>query len=610
MKNIILPAAVLIVLGILLMLFSGVRTANMLKYNKRRRRRKPIPADQILATALLFLIALLLVFIGILMTIPVATTSKVQAPTSDKQNVSSTQPEESTEPDVLYTPAANSDSAPSNWSIQWEIFKNGTQVGSFERPDDIFFGDPEDYFALPGIPTFRGNNYRNSTTYGTANVEAEQIENIWTKSTSTLPGSSWSGSGWTGQPLIVKWPESTRKLMNLYPDAKSKEGLVEVIYATLDGHIYFMDLENGMETRDPINIGMCFKGAGSLDPRGYPLMYVGSGDETGGKRPRMYVISLIDGSVLFEYGHEEGDLTFRTDNNNWCAFDSAPLVHAATDTLIWPGESGILYTMKLNTAYNTENGTISINPDDMVITRYRTQRSGPNKYWYGYEASAVIVQNYLYISENGGMFFCIDLNTMELVWAQDTKDDSNCTPVFEWISEEEAYIYTAPSLHWTRSDTMEGKISLYKLNALTGEIIWEVPYDVHTIDGVSGGVQSTPLLGKPGTALEGLVIFSVARTPNVYTGIMVALDTETGEEVWTLPMNNYAWSSPVAVYEPDGNGYVIVCDSGGYMMLVSADGELLYTIGLGGNIEATPAVYEDMIVVGTRVESICGIKIK
>ncbi len=604
-------SAVLIALGILLMLFSGLRTMNMVKYNKRRRRRKPIPSDHILATGLLFLIALLLVFIGILMTIPTASAPKKESSVqSGGQSTGSSEPTGGIEPEVLFAPAADSSSDPKNWSIQWEIFKNGTQVGSFNRTDGIYFGEPEDYFALPGIATFRGNNYRNSNSYGTANVESEQIEEIWEKTTSSLSGSSWSGSGWTGQPLIVKWPESTKKLMNLYPEKQSKEGLVEVIYATLDGNIYFLDLENGEETRDPIHIGMCFKGSGSLDPRGYPLMYVGSGDETTeGKRPRMYIISLIDGSVLFEYGYEE-ELSIRTDNDNWCAFDSAPLIHAETDTLIWPGESGILYTMKLNTAYNTENGTISVNPDNMVVTRYNTARSGSNKYWYGYEASAVIVQDYLYVSENGGMFFCIDLNTMTLVWAQDTVDDSNCSPVFEWISEEEAYIYTAPSLHWTRSDTMQGTIRLYKLNALTGEIIWEVPYDVHTIDGVSGGVQSTPLLGKPGTALEGLVIFTVARTPNMYTGVMVALDTKTGEEVWSLPMNNYTWSSPVAVYEDDGNAYVIVCDSGGYMMLVSADGELLYTIGLGGNIEATPAVYENMIVVGTRAENICGVKIK
>ena len=604
---------VLIVLGLFLMLISGLRTLNMLKYNRRKRRRKPIPSDQILATGLLFLIALLLVFIGILMTIPAGSVPRKETPLhSSGQSTGSSEPLESTEPAAVFKPAADSGSDPANWGIQWEIFKNGKQVASYDRTDSISFGQPEDYFALPGIATFRGNNYRNSTTYGTARVNEEHLETLWKKQTSTLSGSSWSGSGWTGQPLVVQWDEATKKLMtSMYEEKQNKDDLVEVIYATLDGHIYFLDLKDGSETRDPINVGMCFKGSGSLDPRGYPLMYVGSGDENAsGNRPRMYVISLIDGSILFEYGHEENDLTFRTDNDNWCAFDSAPLVHGATDTLIWPGESGILYTMKLNTAYDKENGTISINPDNMVVTRYRTQRSGPYKYWYGYEASAVIVQNYLYVSENGGMFFCIDLNTMELVWAQDTVDDSNCTPVFEWISEDEAYIYTAPSLHWTRSDTMQGNISLYKLNALTGEIVWEVPYDVHTIDGVSGGVQSTPLLGKPGTALEGLVIFTVARTPNVYTGVMVALDTETGNVVWTLPMNNYAWSSPVAVYEEDGNGYVVVCDSGGYMMLVNAEGELLYTIGLGGNIEATPVVYEDMVVVGTRVETICGIKIK
>lgn len=605
-----LGSAVLIVLGLVLMLFSGLRTLNMLQYNKRRRRRKPIPRDQILATGLLFMIAFLLVFIGILMLFPTGNdTSPAKIP--NEHNYSQeTQATEGQTVAPLFVPKAVSDTDPSNWGIDWEVFENGAKVSGYTRTNKISFGDPSSYFALPGIATFRGNNYRNSPTYGTATVEDEVLIPTWSSETTTLSGSSWSGSGWTGQPLIVKWDEGTRKIMNLLPEKKDKADLVEVIYATLDGHIYFLDLEDGAYTRDPIDVGMCFKGAGALDPRGYPLMYVGSGDENAsGKRPRMYIISLIDGSILYEYGHEE-DLSIRTDNDDWCAFDSSPLVHAATDTLIWPGESGILYTMKLNTSYDKAGGTLTVKPDNMVVTRYDTDRSGSDKYWYGYEASAVIVGNYLYTSENGGMFFCIDLNTMELVWAQDTVDDSNCTPVFEYVSDTEAYIYTAPSLHWTRSDNMDGTISLYKLDALTGEIVWEVPYYVHTIDGVSGGVQSTPLLGKPGTALEGLVIFSIARTPDTYTGLLVALDTKTGEKVWTVDMDLYPWSSPVAVYEDDGNAYVIICDSGGYMRLVSADGEQLYTIGLGGNIEATPAVYEDMIVVGTRTETINGIKIK
>ena len=165
-------------------------------------------------------------------------------------------------------------------------------------------------------------------------------------------------------------------------------------------------------------------------------------------------------------------------------------------------------------------------------------------------------------------------------------------------------------MHWTKDANSQGEISIYKLNALTGQIVWQKPYQVHTVSGVSGGIQSSPLLGKEGTSLEGLIIYTIARTPNSHTGIMVALDTQTGREVWRMDMNNYAWSSPVAVYTDDGIGYVVVCDSMGYMFLVKGStGEQLQIINLGGLVEASPAVFEDMIVIGTRKERICGIQI-
>jgi hypothetical protein len=53
--------------------------------------------------------------------------------------------------------------------------------------------------------------------------------------------------------------------------------LTEVIYPTMDGNIYFLDLETGNPTRDPINTGIIQKGTSCLDPRGYPLLYVGQG---------------------------------------------------------------------------------------------------------------------------------------------------------------------------------------------------------------------------------------------------------------------------------------------------------------------------------------------
>lgn len=598
--------AVIILFGLLALALAGLRTYNHIQYLQKMKakpgRRKKRPLDTL--TLGLYGIALLLLLIAVLVSCgPAEDPTEPLETTTEPTTIA-------TEPPVLYKPSMTTQSDPANWGITWEIFQGNQAVSSYDRTDPIFFGAPKDYFSLPGISTFRGNNYRDSATYGTADIQSKTLSVAWEVATGKLPGTTWSGSGWTGQPLIVQWDAQTRGMMNLYPEKKTKTDLVEVIYATLEGKIYFLDLDDGSYTRDPLNVGFCFKGAGTLDPRGYPLLYVGAGDVgTGGKQPRMFIISLIDGSILFEYGNAD-PLSLRQDNKSWCAFDSAPLVDGDTDTLIWPGENGILYTFRLNTRFDTTAGTVSVRPGDPLVTRYNTARSGQDKYWYGYEASVSIAENYLYVSENGGMFYCIDLNTMALVWAQDTKDDSNSSPVFQRVSEEQGYVYTAPSLHWTKDSNNKGTISIYKLDALTGEVIWEKPYDVYTQDGVSGGVQSTPLLGRPGTSLEGLIIYSVSRTPKLGTGIIVALDTETGAELWRVTTDFYAWSSPVAVYDDAGTGYVVLGDSSGKVhFLEGSTGTELHTLKLNGNVEASPAVFNDILVLGTRKEKIYGIKI-
>ncbi len=501
---------------------------------------------------------------------------------------------------------------PARWGVRWDILTGSGVVLSYERIPGISF-DGGDYFALPGVASFRGGNYRDGGSYGNIPTGAGLVSTKWTASTGSLAGSqsgAWTGSGWTGQPLIVHWDAATRAIMNLNADKKAKEDLTEVVYATLDGHVYFLDLDDGSYTRPPLDLGMPFKGAGALDPRGYPLLYVGSGDETSdGRRPRMFIVSLIDGTVLYEGGHDDGD-SLRTDHDRWCAFDSSPLVDAETDTLIWPGESGILYTMRLNTAYDANAGTISIAPEEPIRTRYDTDRSGADRYWYGYEASAVIVDRCLYISENGGMFFCVDLDTMELLWAQDTRDDSNSTPVYEPDGDAHGYLYTAPSLHWTAGSDRSGETAIYKLDAITGEIVWSRTYDCWTVDGVSGGVQSSPVLGREGSAIDGLVIYGISRTPDMGTGLLVALDTRTGSEVWRLAMDYYAWSSPLALYDYSGNARILLCDSEGTAHLIDgATGQILSTAGLGSLVEASPAAFGDTAVVGTRGQQICALRI-
>ena len=111
-------------------------------------------------------------------------------------------------------------------------------------------------------------------------------------------------------------------------------------------------------------------------------------------------------------------------------YDSSVLVAEAADTLIAPGENGILYTMKLNTKFNRETGELSIDPSETVKLRYKTYRSSEQNYWLGMEDSGVMWDNYLYIADNGGNLMCIDINTMKIIWAQDVVDDTNGSPVF------------------------------------------------------------------------------------------------------------------------------------------------------------------------------------
>lgn len=476
------------------------------------------------------------------------------------------------------------------------IMVDGEVVEEYESDYEINFDLPERYTELEGIVTFRGDNFRSGAAYGTAAVSSKTLTKAWSKSTSGLSdpdGIYWSGSGWTGQPLIVKWPEATRKNISaMYDWAREKEGLVEVIYATLDGHVYFYELTSGEYTREPLNLGFNYKGAGALDPRGYPILYVGSGVDSVNGRSRVKVVNLIDNSVMFEFGHNE---TFA--NRGWHMFDSSPLVSAETDQLIYPGENGILYIIHLNTKYNEQTGELSVDPDNIVKWKYNGVRSG-SRYWLGVESSAAIINNYIFLADNGGNLMCLDLNTLKLVWVQDVLDDTNCSPVVD-VEDGHPYIYISTSFHYGWRSYSTAEIPIFKIDAETGEIVWRTDYTCYTVQDLSGGVQGTIAVGK--NKLSDMIFVPVARTPGASSGTLAALKKDTGEVVWEKETSMYSWSSPVDFYDADGNGYLLYCNSGFNMFLIDGKtGEQLDYMNLGGNIEASPAMYGNYAVVGTR----------
>lgn len=491
--------------------------------------------------------------------------------------------------------------------IQTELSIDGNPAEEYERKEKIFFPLEKPYTEMKGIVTFRGDNLRSGATFGILSGPPKKLRESWSVSTGRLEKGYgkgyWTGSGWTGQPLIVQWDEKLKAVMNIYPHKKKKAGLTEAIYSTMDGNVYFIDVEDGEKTRDDLHVGLPFKGAGALDPRGIPMLYLGPGDSCGDEPARGFIYSLVDFKKLYEFGALD-PFALR----KFHGYDSSVLISAETDTLIAPGENGIFYTMKLNTKFDPETGALSIDPSELVKMRYHTCRSSEQSYWLGMEDSGVIWKNYLYIADNGGNMMCIDLNTMKVIWAQDVVDDTNGSPVFS-VEDGVPYLYIATSLHWTASRFLKlGDVPIFKINAITGEYVWTHTYLCNTVAGVSGGVQATCVLGKH--SISDLVIFPVARTPQVRSGVLAALDKKTGETVWEYPTGRYVWSSPVDLYDTQGNAYVITCNSVGDMLLLDArSGKLIDSINLGANIEASPAVFGDMLVVGTRGQRIVGVKI-
>jgi outer membrane protein assembly factor BamB len=477
--------------------------------------------------------------------------------------------------------------------MQHALFWHNKPLATYKSPSSPVFLEP--YTAIEGVLTFRGNALRNTSSCCISQINIGTLQKAWEAKTGT---SSWGGgAGWTGQPALIKWPDDVKQMMNIKAEFKKKADFVEVIYASLDGNVYFLDLATGKPTRPRLALRNPIKGSVTLDPRGFPLLYVGQGiPETGTIGYRIF--SLLDQKLLYFIDGKD-KLALR----GWGAFDSAPLINKDTDTLILAGENGLIYNIKLNTMFDRKNRSIGIKPE---ITKYRYKLAKNNH--QGIESSPAAYKNLLYVADNGGNIQCINLTTMQPVWFLSGHDDTDATLTIE---EENGtpFLYTGSEVD---KQGTKGYAYVRKINGLTGSVIWEKKYSCFSLKGkhpVNGGMLATNVLGKK--SASHLAVFTLARYGTFNGGLMVALDKKSGKEVWRWNMSSYAWSSPVDVYDSNGRMYLIQADSVGKVHLLDGkSGKHMSAISLGANIEATPAVFGNMMVVASRSPRIFGIQLQ
>lgn len=445
------------------------------------------------------------------------------------------------------------------------------------------------YRSTTGFFTFRGNAMRNADFGGLLDSVPSQIVVDWEFVTDsdnrvTKFGKWGGGSGWTGQPLYVEWPDSSISLFKKAGVINSEFGKREIIVGSLASRVYFINFETGKASRSAIDTRNPVKGTISLDPTLNGNLYVGQGVPN--DRPfGAMVIDLYKQSISHFFGEDSQA------PRHWGAYDSSPV--RVGQFLFRPGENGMIYK------FSVQPGALKLHSS----MSYTVGGMAP-----GIESSMSVYANYGFTADNHGNIVCTNLNTMKPVWLYSLGDDTDATPVIE-VEDGHPYIYVGCEID--RQNV--GSAKFVKLDAIDGKEIWraEIPgrrYDAESKH-FDGGFYATALPGR-GDAAD-LIFSNCVTNQPASAGCFVALSRKTGEIKYTIKLKHYAWSSPVGFLTRDGRQIVVTADCAGNIYLIDAkEGKVITSKHIGNNFESTPVVVGNSIVVGSRGQSIFKITLK
>ncbi len=511
---------------------------------------------------------------------------------------------------------------PVSIKLNEEVYRGSKRLTDYNREESLCAPDPDKYsFTNGGVFTFRGDNFRRNAAYGTAEITEGRMEILWSTPLGSLKtaDSTVYGVGFGSQPAIIKWPGDVRAMMNLTQAKKDTQKLKEVIFAAQDGKVYFLDLNDGSATRSTINLGYPMKSSVSVDAYSLPILSFG---QTVSKMPNgktgkigYYVYSLIDCSqLLFLNGRSaNGQVQYNTNgaftSSGLFLYDTAPKGGSYDEKLIVAGENGLIYTVDLNTFFDhIDTKTVKLDPEYV----YQRSKAGDQKdNRTGIASAPAMYGRYLYTADAHGILRCVDTDTMTSVWALDCGDNISAAVALDWDSKGDLGLYTG-NTSYVRL-TKKQSVTLRRVDTLSGREVWS--YEIacqKDSSAKTSGCAASPVIGQ--NSIDDLVIFTVNKTGNGKTSAVIALDKFTGRPVWQKELTTTAVSSPVAVYNKAGNAWIIQADESGVLHLLDGKtGSEISSLSLGGQITASPAVYGDILVIGTsdkKTPAMYGIQLK
>lgn len=435
------------------------------------------------------------------------------------------------------------------------------------------------YDSVPGIFTFRGGQLRDARMFsGKVNGVPSKIVRDWVANTA-IRGDWGGGTGWTGQPVYVKWSDKQlEKFRKSSPEISTYLKNEEIIVGSLCGEVYFIDYATGNYSRSPLNVGNPIKGSVSLDPDMNGSLYVGHGIPD--NQPFGHLaVDLNTHQVKYIWGRDAKA------KRNWGAYDSSPI--AAGQFLFWPGENGAIYKYE-----RLGDGNLKMHSALRYIVK--------GDRCAGVESSMAVYKNYGYIGDNHGDILCINLNNMKPVWHYDASDDIDGTIVLEVVNDI-PYLYSGCEVDLQGGNNT--RTHFVRINGLNGEQVWEwsapscrsYQGDKH----FDGGLYCTPLLGDGNC--KDMIFASFNQLDNSENSEFLAFDKNTGRLIYRKPLTFYAWSSPVGFYNEKNELYIVIGNSNGHLYLFNAaTGEILFDQVMSSNFESSPVVIGNTLVVGSR----------
>jgi outer membrane protein assembly factor BamB len=452
---------------------------------------------------------------------------------------------------------------PGDEQPEGEFFR--TEYGGFADPAG--FTKPYPNAAIEGLLTFRGNPSRSYYGAGPVTRTVPKVlhrfpdQPMCKESRNLGTTKVWCGMGWTGQPTISVRDDRTWAIFGGY-----------------DGNIHFMDAVTGERILPDVETGDLIKGTPSVDPDGLPLVYSGSRDDL------LRIIAFDrpgQAEVLWTLDSESvGPVLW---NDDW---DASPLVIG--DYLFEGSESSRFWIIKLNRTTDAA-GLVQVDPEIVFTTEAWDQEalSTNGDETASVESSAAMYDDTVYFGTSAGLIWGYDVSGLregkppEQVFRFYTGGDNDASVVID----DEGMLYIASQFDRDLPRAREvGQLTKVDPSDAANPIVWKIDDQ----SALKGGIYGTP------------GVFGDTVVVGTNGGRLIALDRATGAVRWEKSLPPPVWGSPVIV-----DDVLLVGDCLGFLHAFDVsdpdvDPPELWSLELGGCIEATPAVWDGRIYIGTR----------